>query len=645
MSFIQPINDQLLSSIQYFLSGITNLSFAIYDSHALLIQPRNENRATAYLTAGAPDIKGHEEFIRGAIEKAVLRKSPTLFTSPSGKAHLFVPIRISDNKLVFISSAIVTEKNAFESMSASIKYFIEMFLRSDYKRNLYDRKYRWTKILSDILLNIKLPSSEEQVYSSVLDTILLFFDVDTASIMVQQRDVFENVMTSGRLRHAVKSLCIEKGYPMMSQCIEESKPVFIHDVREIHNNGVPNNIKSLHVFPFSCISSNYGLLILYNSVLSSEDSQDILEFCNLMTLVFENINLQNAYHQNIIDTEILSATANQLVPHLHDLDDLCEIILHKAIELVKAEKGSLMLPEDNSLVIKASEGVNKWLLQDVVVRKGEGVAGKVFKDGRPFFVKNLNEITLLDFKPKSRYKTDSFISVPLTFGSETIGVLNIVDKRTGEGFTEQDFHLVNCFSSYSSYALKISTDYLLTEQMKEQSINDSLTGLFNREHFLKRLQEEIHRSEHYGNIFSFAIIDIDDFRLFNETEGRFAGDIVLREIADIVRKYIRGYDILSRFGGEKLGIVMPHTDKNKAYVIAERIRNNAKASLMGRWTKFPRPGVTVSIGISSFPHGGNNIDELTESVDTALYKAKSMGKDKTVVYSLLNNDAESHDAI
>jgi diguanylate cyclase (GGDEF)-like protein len=181
--------------------------------------------------------------------------------------------------------------------------------------------------------------------------------------------------------------------------------------------------------------------------------------------------------------------------------------------------------------------------------------------------------------------------------------------------------------------------------MKGLSNADSLTGLFNRQHFQMRLREEIHRSERYSNIFSFAIIDIDDFRLFNETEGRFAGDNVLREIADIAGKCIRGYDILSRFGGEELGILMPHTDKNEAYVIAERIRNNVKASLMGRWTKFPRPGVTVSIGISSFPHGGNNIDELTESVDTAIYKAKSMGKDKTVVYSLFNDDTESADAI
>jgi diguanylate cyclase (GGDEF)-like protein len=117
------------------------------------------------------------------------------------------------------------------------------------------------------------------------------------------------------------------------------------------------------------------------------------------------------------------------------------------------------------------------------------------------------------------------------------------------------------------------------------------------------------------------------------------------EIARVMQECRRQYDILSRFGGEELCIIMPHTEENKAFAVAERIRNNVKASLMDRWTRFPRPGVTVSIGISSFSYGGNNIDELMESVDTALYKAKYMGKDKTVVYSLFSDDAENADAI
>jgi diguanylate cyclase (GGDEF)-like protein len=209
--------------------------------------------------------------------------------------------------------------------------------------------------------------------------------------------------------------------------------------------------------------------------------------------------------------------------------------------------------------------------------------------------------------------------------------------------TEQDFKLINHFASYTSIALKISNYYTLATQVKALSITDPLSGIFNRQHFQKRFREEIHRSERYDNIFSFALIDIDDFRLFNETEGHLAGDTVLKEIARIAHGCLRVYDILSRFGGEEFGILMPQTDKEEAFVVAERIRENIKAALRNRWKKFPRPGITVSIGIASFPHNGRSVDELTESVDAALYKAKSTGKDRTVVCNLFNNEIQSID--
>jgi diguanylate cyclase (GGDEF)-like protein len=335
--------------------------------------------------------------------------------------------------------------------------------------------------------------------------------------------------------------------------------------------------------------------------------------------------------------DVLNIAVTKLIPHLHNHEALCETILYKAMELSKAERGSLMLPEDDSLVVKTVKGINRWLVQDMKIKKGEGIAGKVFMDGEPFFSQDIEKLELPGIKPKSHYKTGSFMSVPLTFGSETIGVLNIADKITGQEFAERDFHLMNHFASHTSIALKISDYHTLAEQMKELSITDPLTGLIDRKHFRKRFIEEIHRSGRYEDIFSFAIADIDDFKLFNNAEGHLAGDNVLKEIARISRECIRVYDILSRFGGEEFGILMPQTDKEEAFVVAERIRKNIKASLMNRYKKFLRPSITVSIGIASFPHNGRDIDEMTESVDAALYKAKFTGKDKTVVYDLYGN--------
>jgi diguanylate cyclase (GGDEF)-like protein len=671
MSFIQYIDDRSLSILREFLSGITGISPAIYDSQgALLLPPKSYDQLTVRTQSNDSGSQKYTEFIRSGIGKAGKRKDPSLLKGPAGEYYLFIPVVVHDGKLVFVSGSFYLEKSEFKdtlaarsrkpglsvlhpepwlkkheaidhstvlAMAMHIKCLAETFLKSSQERNSYCKSYKKKRTLTDILLNFRLPASSVKVYFSVLDTILLLFDVDTASIMVREKDIFKTFVSSGRLRDTMMSLCLEENNPWIVQSIKDLTPVCSNG--NLYKLGLPESITSIHVFPLLHRGTGSRLLVLYNANLSNEESQHILEFCKLMALVFENLDLKDAHDQDMADMELLNAADAKLIPHLHDADVLCETILGNAMEIVKAEKGSLMMSEENSLVIKAVEGVNRWLVQDVEMVKGEGVAGKVFRDGKPFFVKNLGEITLPDFKPRGRYRTGSFMSVPLASGSETMGVLNITDKRTGEEFTERDFHLISAFTSSSSGFLKICNYDILAGRIKEHSAMDALTGLSNRQHFLKRFKEEIRRSERYGSIFSFAIADIDDFRLFNDTEGRLAGDSVLTEIAGIARSSIRGYDILSRFGGEEFGILMPHTGKGDAVGVAERMREKIKNSLMFRWGE--NPVITASIGIASFPHDGKDIEELTESVETALYMAKSTGKDKTIVYDLLNNDDEN----
>jgi diguanylate cyclase (GGDEF)-like protein len=292
------------------------------------------------------------------------------------------------------------------------------------------------------------------------------------------------------------------------------------------------------------------------------------------------------------------------------------------------------MPEDGSLLIKAVKGINKWLIQDIKIRIGEGIAGKVFEDGEPLLVKDIAKAGLPYIKPRSHYKTGSFVSVPMKFASETIGVLSISDKTTGEEFTEQDLDVLNYFSSHASIALKTSSYYNLAEKMKELSITDPLTEVFNKRYLQERFEEEIHRSERYDLVFSVAIFDIDYFKIFNDTEGHLAGDNALKEVARITHGCLRANDIIARFGGEEFAVLMPQTDneKKEAFVVAERIRENIRASLTRKWEKFPYPSITVSIGIASFPDDGRSMDELIESADRALYKAKALGKDRTVIF-------------
>jgi diguanylate cyclase (GGDEF)-like protein len=166
--------------------------------------------------------------------------------------------------------------------------------------------------------------------------------------------------------------------------------------------------------------------------------------------------------------------------------------------------------------------------------------------------------------------------------------------------------------------------------MKKLSMTDALTGLFNRRYFDIRLEEEFLRAKRYNLILSLAILDIDDFKPFNDTEGHIAGDTMLKEVAFIMTSAVRSHDILARFGGEEFAIIMPQTPKAEAYHVAERIRENIKRNIKATWKKYHKKQLTICGGVATYPDCGPMKEELIRCADKALYTAKNRGKDITV---------------
>ncbi len=310
---------------------------------------------------------------------------------------------------------------------------------------------------------------------------------------------------------------------------------------------------------------------------------------------------------------------------------LAYLMLDLAISYTNAEKGPLMLANEfDDLYILASRGIDGNLARTYRVRIGEGIAGKVYKERKPLIAADMEGNLSIHRKP--HYRTGSFASIPLKVGDEAIGVLNLADKIDGEVFSEQDRAFLQHFASYASIALKGAQYCRELEEMRTLSITDSLTGLFNRRYFDHRLFEELQRGIRYDSPFSLAIFDIDDFKLFNDTEGHLAGDEMLKALADIARESLRSIDIVARFGGEEFAIIMPQTEKDEAFVVVERARNNIKELIPLTWRKFPRKKITVSTGIAAFPVDGKDARTLIRNADKALYRAKLGGKDRTIVW-------------
>ncbi|MFA6281529.1 MAG: GGDEF domain-containing protein [Candidatus Omnitrophota bacterium] len=166
----------------------------------------------------------------------------------------------------------------------------------------------------------------------------------------------------------------------------------------------------------------------------------------------------------------------------------------------------------------------------------------------------------------------------------------------------------------------------LYDKFQQLSIYDSLTECYNRRYFTMRLLEEFSRAQKFSLNISFIMTDIDNFKKINDTYGHLVGDVVLKEIAKVIKENVREIDSVARLGGEEFAIIFPETDKTAAIIVAERIRSRISQKIIKAFDEVL--GVTISAGVASFPQNTLYSDVLMEIADKALYQAKQAGKNQ-----------------
>jgi diguanylate cyclase (GGDEF)-like protein len=170
-------------------------------------------------------------------------------------------------------------------------------------------------------------------------------------------------------------------------------------------------------------------------------------------------------------------------------------------------------------------------------------------------------------------------------------------------------------------------------RLREAAITDRKTQLFNHAYFEKKLHEEIERAKRYSHAISLIMLDLDNFKDYNDSYGHIAGDAVLKEIGKLLKKHGRDFDIPCRFGGEEFTIILPETGLDGAMRVAERIRGKIESASFEDESANAARSITASLGVASCEcyngHvGGEEIKFLIENADKALYQAKRMGKNR-----------------
>ena len=220
----------------------------------------------------------------------------------------------------------------------------------------------------------------------------------------------------------------------------------------------------------------------------------------------------------------------------------------------------------------------------------------------------------------------SSMCLPLMAQRETLGLLHLVCEDAQE-IPDDRQQLARTVAEQIALAL---ANLHLQERLRNQSIRDPLTGLFNRRYLEESLEREINRAQRGQKSLGLIMLDIDHFKRFNDTHGHDAGDAVLREVAVLLNGQLRKADVACRYGGEEFTLILPEADAEAALHKAEQLREAATRLVIQYGRKTVEP-ISLSLGVACFPQHGESGEALLLAADAALYKSKQAGRDRATV--------------
>ncbi|HEY3382184.1 MAG TPA: sensor domain-containing diguanylate cyclase [Vicinamibacterales bacterium] len=311
--------------------------------------------------------------------------------------------------------------------------------------------------------------------------------------------------------------------------------------------------------------------------------------------------------------------------HASEPARLHQLIVSTIADHVGAQQAGLALFDDATgrLRVVATRGYPSVLVEDLRIPPGTGVIGEVFLTRTPLLV--VDAARERRAPRRLRYRTGSFMAVPLFADAVGLGVLTLADRQDRQPFTRGDLTLARALAAPVALSLASARYAGKAREMAHAAAVDPLTALFNRRYFETRIDEEIQRARRYGLDLALLVIDADDFKALNDLLGHLVGDRVLKAMSDTLRRSVRAFDVCTRFGGEEFAILMPGSNGASAVQSAERIRQRIEQYRFDPLLVPPDIHPTISVGVAVLG-ADDSVQELIANADRALYAAKAAGK-------------------
>ncbi|MBI5665673.1 MAG: sensor domain-containing diguanylate cyclase [Nitrospirae bacterium] len=478
-----------------------------------------------------------------------------------------------------------------------------------------------------------LSKNNQLMYRYVIDAIEFVFGKSAEAVMVISEDeaVFKTTYSTGKYKDTISDLTLDINNPSVKKMRDTRAAVFIEDSADLAAAGQLKETASAYFLPVFIGEEIDAIICIVDREFSREDRKILNSFREYVQLNLENQNLRQTVAKNRKSDEKLTYLSDitKSIVSILDKERLFNTLLEKSLQLINAEQGSLMIldNETSELVIEARKSSDDMVQEHMRFKKDEGISGMVLERGGSLLVEDIEKDPRIRKVNRPRYRTKSFVSVPIKIEDRLAGVLNLSDKIKGGIFNAEDLNLLESFVNNVAIAIERSILYKQTEKLQKLSITDHLTGIYNRRYLNRRLSEEITRYNRYKHPFSFMMLDLDKFKEYNDTFGHIAGDNLLKNLAHVMEKSLRTIDIAARFGGDEFVTIFPQTPKIDAIQISNRLKEKIDKSLSEHNIELP---LSISVGLATFPDDASSIMELIEKTDQALYLAKKGGGNRVV---------------
>ncbi len=567
--------------------------------------------------------------------------NPQLASDVPSRSALALPLIASDRKL---GAAIISfnQPHQFTLEEIAIgEQAAGQIALAVFKAQLYDTEVRRAKqlaLLEEVGRQIADSLDENEIIHRTVEIIVHHFRyAEVAISLLIEDNLLEVAAINGTQDFGYRLGYQQKvGQGIIGYAGEKGEPYIVNDVsQDPYYLSTAKRKGSALAVPMFNKEELLGIIYVETASrndFKSDDVQTLQTLANQVATAIQKARLYARAQEHIQGMTTLQTVSAAISSSL-ELNE----ILRNIIEILKTSYGyhyiSIYLLEGNILRLGTQLGYpDELIINEIPITSG--VVGRTVRTKETQLVLDVNNDPAF---MRASYEVKSEICVPLLKYDRVLGVLN-VESKAENPLNENDLNLLNAIAGPLAVAIDNAR---LHAEVKAMALTDAMCGLANRRAFDEMLHTELMRAHRYNNSLSLIIMDLDSFKLFNDLYGHPAGDVRLKEIAEMLKENVREPDIAARYGGEEFAVILPNTNKRGAMKLAQRLCKSAEAK-----APIPRPkdsaisGYTLSLGVATFPDDGVSEQDLLLAADNAELNAKRLGKNRVCAADSMPNTSD-----